>query len=212
MTTQDLCLITHRSPPLAARFSVNLSRCLGPKPAFRSSKASWRRSDVVVRFGVGASWPPASPRRSGDRSKVVGDWQRHQSPQHLHLIYACVNFQLVNLVFATRARSISHVWPSAVGVGAGIIINLFLAHVHRRSHRRTVNPVKRIHLPSFPRAPVWSRVTRGGYDRLMLTGFWLRNRVGRKNRQAVDFENSPAIDVSARLFDRCARSGENRKK
>ena len=32
----------------AARFIVSLSRCLGPKPAFCSSKASWRRSDVVV--------------------------------------------------------------------------------------------------------------------------------------------------------------------
>ena len=38
-----------------------------------------------------------------------------------------------------------------------------LARVHRRSHRRTANPVERIHLPSFPRARApcaFARVTK----------------------------------------------------
>ena len=114
--------MSHReSNLLRRRFSVNLSRCLGPKPAFRSSKiflASLRRCSLRRRRLLRRL---TSPRRSGDRAKSWATVRPVPSilPQHLHLIYACVNFQLVNLgVRDARAFKISHVWPSTVGVGA----------------------------------------------------------------------------------------------
>ena len=141
----------------AAPFSVNPSRCLGPKPAFRSSKSflaslrrrSLRRLRLLRRL--------TSPRRSGDRAKVVGDPTPSviNTPQHLHLIYACVNFQLVNLgVRDARAFEIPRVWPSAVRVRASDSASSIapVSRAHRRFRRWTANLVERINLPSFPRA------------------------------------------------------------
>ena len=106
----------------AARFSVNLSRCLGPKPAFRSSKsflASLRRRCSLRRRRLLAASPYLGVPATVPKSWATVRPAPSIPPQHLHLIYACVNFQLVNLgVRDARAFEISHVWPSAVGVGA----------------------------------------------------------------------------------------------
>ena len=160
VTTQNLYWITHRESNLLRRPFQRQSITV---PGTQTSVSFLQNLPGVAQTSLFASASAplgrlTSPRRSGDRAKVVAD--RAPSaitppPQHLHLIYACVNFQLVNLgVRDARAFEISHVWPSAVGVGAKqrIINRTCLARVHRRSHRRTANPVKRINLPSFPRA------------------------------------------------------------
>ena len=73
-----------------------------------------------------ASVPLAPPHHLGVPATVPKSWATIRPapsipPQHLHLIYACVNFQLVNLgVRDARAVEIPHVWPSAVGVRARI--------------------------------------------------------------------------------------------
>ena len=163
----------------AARFSVNLSRCLGPKPAFRSSKSflaslrrrcSLRRRRLLRRL--------TSPRRSSDRAKVVGDRApsaiNPPTASSLDLRVCEFSARKSRCSRRARVRNFARVAISrrCRSEGFRIINRTCLARVHRRSHRRTANPVKRIHLPSFPRARArraGSRASpRGGDDRLML--------------------------------------------
>ena len=123
MTTQNLYWITHRESNLLRRPFQRQSITV---PGTQTSVSFLQKLPGVAQTSLFASaLAPlgrlTSPRRSGDRAKVVGDRAPSaiNPPQHLHLIYACVNFQLVNLgVRDARAFEISHVWPSAVGVGA----------------------------------------------------------------------------------------------
>ena len=123
VTTQNLYWITHRESNLLRRPFQRQSITV---PGTQTSVSFLQNLPGVAQTSLfaSASAPLArlsSPRRSGDRATVVGDRTPSaiNPPQHLHLIYACVNFQLVNLgVRDARAFEIPHVWPSAVGVGA----------------------------------------------------------------------------------------------
>ena len=161
----------------AARFSVNLSRAWDPNRRFVPPKSSWRRSDVVVRFGVGASWPPhlTSAFRRPCQSCGRPYAQRHPPPTASSLDLRVCEFSARKSRCSRRARvrnSARVASRRCRSEGFRIINRTCLARVHRRSHRRTANPVKRIHLPSFPRARARRALSRasprGGDDRLML--------------------------------------------
>ena len=143
----------------AARFSVNLSQYLGPKPAFRSSKSflaslrrrcSLRRRRLLRRL--------TSPRRSGDRSKVMGDHTpsaiNPPTASSLDLRVCEFSARKSRCSRRARVRNSARVATSrrCQSEGFRIINRTCLARAHRLSLRRTATPVKRIHLPSFPRA------------------------------------------------------------
>ena len=124
VTTQNLYWITHRESNLLRRPFQRQSITV---PGTQTSVLFLQKLPGVAQTSLfaSASAPLAPPHltsafRRPCQSRGRPCAQRHQPPpQYLHLIYACVNFQLVNLgVRDARAFEISHVWPSAVGVGA----------------------------------------------------------------------------------------------
>ena len=149
MTTQSLYWI-HVSPTFSAtrRQSITV-------PGTQTSVCSLQKIPGVAQKSLFAS---ALTPLAGVPATVPKSWAtvRHDHPpHHLHLVYACVNFQLVNLgVRDARAFEIPRVWPSSVSGARGfrIINRTCLTRGHRRSRRWTANLVKRIHLPSFSRA------------------------------------------------------------
>lgn len=116
VTTQNLCKMSHRESNLLHRPFQRQSITL---PGTQTSVSFLQKLPGVAQTSLFASASAplgrlTSPRRSGDRAKVVGD-RAPSAPSPP----ACVNFQLVNLgVRDARAFEIPHVWPSAVGVGA----------------------------------------------------------------------------------------------
>ena len=149
-------LIVSPTPPPPVSASI-YHGAWDPNRRFRSSKsflASLRRR---CSFGR-ASWRrlTTSAFRRPCQSRGRPCAQRHQPPTASSLDLRVCEFSARKSRCSRRARvrnfarvAISRRCRSE---GSRIINRTRLARVHRRSHRRTANPVKRIHLPSFPRA------------------------------------------------------------
>ena len=180
VTTQNLYWVTHRESNLLRRPFQRQSITV---PGTQTSVSFLKNLPGVAQTSLFASASAplgrlTLPRRSGDRAKVVGDRAPSaiNPPTASSLDLRVCEFSARKSRSSRRARvrnfarvAISRRCRSE---GFRIINRTCLARVHRRSHRRTANPVKRIHLPSFPRARARrarSRASpRGGDDRLML--------------------------------------------
>ena len=171
VTTQNLYWITHRESNLLRRPFQRQSITV---PGTQTSVSFLQKLPGVAQTSLFASASAplgrlTLPRRSGDRAKVVGDRAPSaiNPPTASSLDLRVCEFSARKSRSSRRARvrnfarvAISRRCRSE---GFRIINRTCLARVHRRSHRRTANPVKRIHLPSFPRARApcaFARVTK----------------------------------------------------
>ena len=125
VTTQNLFRMSHRESSLLRRPFQRQSITV---PGTQTSVLFLQKLPGVAQTSLFASasafLAPFPHPHLGVPATVPKSWATVRPapsilPQHLHLIYACVNFQLVNLgVRDARAVEIPHVWPSAVGVRA----------------------------------------------------------------------------------------------